>query len=158
MLLAAIAGTVVILPWALPSTPFDEDRRPRRVERLRGVPTDPDLQPLWQRIDTTLVEELTTAAVPDDDATQLLVQAITVLRGFDITALEPTADAIGARLTVWPLHDAADMTEALRRVAPELAERAVNTAGGEQLLLESVSEVRVVGGRGGAHKRCLLKE
>ena len=28
MLLTAIAGTVVILPWALPSTPFDEDRRP----------------------------------------------------------------------------------------------------------------------------------
>src|SRR3569833_804738 len=28
MLFTAIAGTVVILPWALPSTPFDEDRRP----------------------------------------------------------------------------------------------------------------------------------
>lgn len=28
MLLTAIAGTVVILPWALPSTPFDEDQRP----------------------------------------------------------------------------------------------------------------------------------
>ncbi|MDT5007043.1 MAG: hypothetical protein QOJ24_4219 [Mycobacterium sp.] len=28
MLFTAIAGTVVILPWALPSTPFDEGRRP----------------------------------------------------------------------------------------------------------------------------------
>ena len=28
MLFTAIAGTVVMLPWALPSTPFDEDRRP----------------------------------------------------------------------------------------------------------------------------------
>jgi uncharacterized protein with LGFP repeats len=28
MLFTAIAGTVVILPWVLPSTPFDEDRRP----------------------------------------------------------------------------------------------------------------------------------
>jgi hypothetical protein len=28
MLFTAIAGTLVILPWALPSTPFDEDRRP----------------------------------------------------------------------------------------------------------------------------------
>ena len=28
MVFTAIAGTVVILPWALPSTPFDEDRRP----------------------------------------------------------------------------------------------------------------------------------
>src|SRR5689334_18019601 len=28
MLFTAIAGTVVILPWALPSTPFDEDQRP----------------------------------------------------------------------------------------------------------------------------------
>jgi uncharacterized protein with LGFP repeats len=28
MLFTAIAGTVVILPWALPSTPFDEDHRP----------------------------------------------------------------------------------------------------------------------------------
>jgi uncharacterized protein with LGFP repeats len=28
MLFTAIVGTVVILPWALPSTPFDEDRRP----------------------------------------------------------------------------------------------------------------------------------
>ena len=28
MLFTAIAGSVVILPWALPSTPFDEDRRP----------------------------------------------------------------------------------------------------------------------------------
>ena len=109
------------------------------VERLRGVPTDPDLQPLWQRIDTTLVEELTTAAVPDDDATQLLLQAITVLRGFGVTALESTAGAIGARLTVWPLHDAADMTEALRRAAPELAERAVISAGGEQLLLRRIA-------------------
>lgn len=108
------------------------------VERLRSVPTDPDLQPLWQMIDTTMVEELTTAAVPDD-ATQLLLQAITVLRGFDVTALESTAGAIGARLTVWPLHDAADMTEALRRAAPELAERAVITAGGEQLLLRRIA-------------------
>ncbi len=109
------------------------------VERLRGVPTDPDLQPLWQGIDTTLVSELTTAAVPDDDATQLLLQAITVLRGFDVTALESTAHAIGVRLTVWPLHDAADMTEALRRAAPKLAERAVISAGGEQLLLSRIA-------------------
>lgn len=108
------------------------------VERLRSVPTDPDLQPLWQKIDTTLVEELMTAAVPDDDATQLLLQAITVLRGFDAKALEAMAGAIGARLTAWPLHDAADMTEALRRAAPELAERAVITAGGEQLLLRRI--------------------
>jgi uncharacterized protein with LGFP repeats len=28
MLFTAIAGTAVMLPWALPSTPFDEDRRP----------------------------------------------------------------------------------------------------------------------------------
>ena len=28
MLFTAIAGTVVILPWALPSTPFDEGQRP----------------------------------------------------------------------------------------------------------------------------------
>ncbi|GFG53825.1 cold-shock protein [Mycolicibacterium agri] len=28
MLFTAIAGTIVILPWALPSTPYDEDRRP----------------------------------------------------------------------------------------------------------------------------------
>ncbi|RDH77413.1 cold-shock protein [Mycolicibacterium moriokaense] len=28
MLFTAIIGTVVILPWALPGTPFDEDRRP----------------------------------------------------------------------------------------------------------------------------------
>src|SRR5690349_8313822 len=28
MLFTAIAGTLVILPWALPSTSFDEDRRP----------------------------------------------------------------------------------------------------------------------------------
>jgi len=109
------------------------------VERLRSVPTDPDLQPLWQKIDTTLVEELTTAAVPDDGATQLLLQAITVLRGFDVTALESTASAIGARLTVWPLRDAADITEALRRAAPALAERAVIAAGGEQVLMRRIA-------------------
>ena len=109
------------------------------IERLRSVPTDPDLQPLWRKIDATLVEELTTAAVLDDEAPQLLLQAITVLRGFDVTALEATAGAIGARLTGWPLHDAADMTEALRRAAPELAEHAVITAGGEQLLLRRIA-------------------
>lgn len=109
------------------------------IERLRSVPTDPDLQLLWRKINTALVEELTTAAVSDDDSTQLLLQAITVLRGFDVTALEAAARAIGARLTVWPLRYAADMTEALRRVAPELAERAVITAGGEQLLLRRIA-------------------
>jgi hypothetical protein len=109
------------------------------IERLRSVPTDPDLQPLWRKIDTTLVEELTTAAVLDDESTQLLLQAITVLRGLDVTALKATAGAIGARLTGWPLHDAADMTEALRRAAPELAEHAVITAGGEQLLLRRIA-------------------
>lgn len=109
------------------------------IERLRSVPTDPDLQPLWRKIDAALVEELTTAAVLDDEAPQLLLQAITVLRGFNVTALEATAGAIGARLTGWPLHDAADMTEALRRAAPELAEHAVITAGGEQLLLRRIA-------------------
>lgn len=109
------------------------------IVRLRNVPTDPDLRPLWQKIDTKLVEELTTAAVHDDGATQLLLQAITVLRGFDVTALESAAGAVGARLTVWALRDAADMTEALRRAAPALAERAVITAGGEQLLLRRIA-------------------
>jgi hypothetical protein len=109
------------------------------VERLRSVPTDPDLQSLWRRIDAKLVEELVTTAVSDDDATHLLLQAITVLRGFDATALEAAADAIGTRLAVWALHYAADVTEALRRAAPELAERAVMAAGGEQLLLRRIA-------------------
>lgn len=109
------------------------------VERLRSIPTDPDLQPLWRRIDAKLVEELVTTAVSDDDATHLLLQAITVLRGFDATTLEAAADAIGTRLTVWALHYAADITEALRRAAPELAERAVTVAGGEQLLLRRIA-------------------
>lgn len=108
------------------------------VDRLRSVPTDPDLQPLWRKIDTALVEEIMTAAVRDDDATQLLLQALTVIRGYDAAALESTARAIGGRLTVWPLHCAADITEALRRAAPKLAERAVITAGGEQLLLRRI--------------------
>lgn len=109
------------------------------VEMLRSVPTDPDLQPLWQTIDGTLIEELTTAAVPGDDAVQLLLQALTVLRGIDATALATTADAIGARLMVWPLRDAADVTMALLRMAPELAKRAVTAAGGEQLLLRRIA-------------------
>lgn len=109
------------------------------VERLSSVPTDPDLQPLWRRIDAKLVEELVTTAVSDEDKIHLLLQAITVLRGFDATGLEAAADAIGTRLTVWPLHYAADVTEALRRAAPELAERAVMVAGGEQLLLRRIA-------------------
>ncbi|QOD04981.1 dsDNA nuclease domain-containing protein [Pseudarthrobacter sp. BIM B-2242] len=109
------------------------------IQRLRSVPTDPDLQPLWRRIDAKLVEELVTTAVSDDDATHLLLQAITVLRGFDATAMEAAADAIGTRLTVWALNYAADITEALRRAAPELAERAVTAAGGEQLLLRRIA-------------------
>ncbi|WP_460461603.1 dsDNA nuclease domain-containing protein [Arthrobacter alkaliphilus] len=109
------------------------------VERLRRVPTDPDVQSLWRTIDAKLVEELVTTAVSDDDTIHLLLQAITVLRGFDPTALEAAADAIGTRLTVWALHDAADITEALRRAAPELAERAVTAAGGEQLLLRRIA-------------------
>lgn len=108
------------------------------ITQLRSVPTDPDLQPLWQAIDTALVEELLTTAVADDDATQLLLQTITVLRGIDPVALEVTADAIGARLPIWPLRDAADIIEALHRTAPELAERAVAVAGGEQFLLRRI--------------------
>lgn len=109
------------------------------VERLRSVPTDPDLQSLWRTIDAKLVEELVTTAVSDDDAIHLLLQAITVLRGFNATALEAAADAIGSRLTVWALHNAADITEALRRASPELAARAVTAAGGEQLLLRRIA-------------------
>ncbi|ASN19919.1 hypothetical protein CGK93_09710 [Arthrobacter sp. YN] len=109
------------------------------VERLRSVPTDPDLQPLWRKIDAKLVQELVTAAVYYDDATHLLLQAITVLRGYDATAFEAAADAIGGRLAVWALQYAADVTEALRRAAPELAERAVTAAGGEQFLLRRIA-------------------
>lgn len=109
------------------------------VSQLRSVPTDPDLQPLWQAIGGALVEELLTTAVADDDATHLLLQAVSVLRGIDLKALETTADAIGARLPALPLHDAADLTEALRRAAPALAERAVAAAGGEQSLLRRIA-------------------
>lgn len=108
------------------------------VELLRSVPTDPDLHSLWRTIDAKLVEELVTTAVADDEAAHLLLQAITVLRGFDATAMEAAADAIGTRLTVWALHYAADITEALRRAAPELAERAVTAAGGEHVLLRRI--------------------
>jgi Cap4 dsDNA endonuclease len=108
------------------------------ITQLRGVPTDPDLQNLWQAIDTALVEKLLTTAAADNDATELLLQAITVLRGIDPVALEATADAIGARLPTWPLRGAADITEALHRVTPELAERAVAAAGGEQFLLHRI--------------------
>lgn len=108
------------------------------VELLRSVPTDPDLYSLWRTIDAKLVQELVNTAVADDEATHLLLQTITVLRGFDATAMEAAADAIGNRLTVWALHYAADITEALRRAAPELAERAVTAAGGEQVLLRRI--------------------
>lgn len=109
------------------------------VERLRSVSTDPDLQPLWRTLDTNLVGELAAAAVEDAEAAQLLLQALTVLRGSDTAVLKAATEAIGERLKVWPLHQAADMTEALRRLAPELAERAVTVAGGEQLLLHRIA-------------------
>ena len=62
-----------------------------------------------------------------------------MLRGIDSAALRGAADAIGARLSVWPLQDAADMTEAFRRAAPALAEQAVAAAGGEHHLLHRIA-------------------
>lgn len=108
------------------------------VERLRSVPTDPDLRPLWEAIGTDAVKELLAAAIADGTASELLLQAIVVLRGINLSALEPTADAVGERLQKWPLDLASDMTEALRRAAPELARRAVTVAGGERALLRRI--------------------
>jgi len=109
------------------------------VMQLRDVPTDPDLQPLWQAIGAPLIEEILNKAVADHDPRHLLLQAVTVLRGIDSAALRGAADAIGARLSVWPLQDAADMTEAFRRAAPALAEQAVAAAGGEHHLLHRIA-------------------
>lgn len=135
---SGLAATAFSMSRTQPTHDLDHLWRPEvlaAINRLRAMPTDPDLRAVWGGLDGKLVSQLLAEAASEESPESLL-SALTVLRGFDLTAMDAAARMAGSHLSTWELEQAADVVEAFRLTSPALAVTAMVAAGGEQPALD----------------------
>lgn len=110
------------------------------LKKLAPLPTQPEMGPVWDAIDISLIDEQLAAHISQDGAQSLLQQALSVLRGIDGNKLQKSSAALKTVLLEWPVDRLVDVMEALRHFDPDLAATIADSVGVNHLIERILTE------------------
>lgn len=140
---ASDAATAYSLSRTRPQPGFEQHFKPAiaaAMEKLRALPNQPDMDPVWKAIDIATIDEILSTHITQGGTPATLRQALSVLRGIDAKELPRSAEATAGALPSMPTEDLIDVMETLRHLDRDIADTIATSLGSDELLKRVLAE------------------